>query len=107
MIETLTAQIQETSVNRIVRARDERGFVRTKIKSKGRDLLGLSHSPDGLRFFQLLKHLLFLTGIVPAQETIDKGCMHSCRRYRNAANVVCQVILGPKVGHRYDRPLTH
>ena len=28
MIETLAAQIQETSVNRIVRARDERGFVR-------------------------------------------------------------------------------
>ena len=28
MIETLAAQIQETSVNRIIRARDERGFVR-------------------------------------------------------------------------------
>src|ERR1700693_2424227 len=97
MIETLAAKIQETSVNRVVRARDERRFVRAKIKSKGGDLLGLSHSPNGLRFFQFFKHLLFFAGIVTVQETVDKWCMDSCRRNAIAANVVGQVILGHTV----------
>src|SRR5580700_9569096 len=47
--ESSAAQIQETSVNRIVRAGDEGRFVRAEIKNEGGDLLGLSHSPNGLR----------------------------------------------------------
>src|ERR1700733_7848715 len=103
----LAAQIQETSVNRIVRTRDERRFVRAKIKSKGSDLLGLSHSPDRLRFFQLLEHLLLSAGIVAMQKTIDKRSMDSCRRDAIAANVVGKVIPGHRICHRYDRALTH
>src|SRR6202453_3090505 len=73
----LAAQIEKTSVNRIVGTRDERCFFRAKIKSKGGDLIGLRHSSDGLRFFQLGKHRLFLTRIIAAQITIDKGRTHS------------------------------
>ena len=46
--QTLAAKVQETSINRVVRTRDERRFVRAKKQSKGGDLLRLSHSPDGL-----------------------------------------------------------
>src|SRR5580692_2394762 len=49
--EILAAKIQETSVNRIVRTRDEGCFVGAQKEGKGSDLFRLSHSPNRLRFF--------------------------------------------------------
>src|ERR1700680_3524562 len=104
---TLAAKVQETSVNRVVRTRDERRFVRAKKQSKGGNLLRLSHSPDGLRFFQPLKHLLFFAGIITAQKTIDKRGMDPCRRNAMAANVVGEVILRHRICHCDNGTLTH
>lgn len=62
----LAAESLEASVDGYVGTSDERRFVGAKIKGKSCNLLWLSHSADGLRFFELFKHLLLPTGVSAA-----------------------------------------
>src|ERR1700740_1297816 len=105
--ESLAAKVQKTSIDRIIGTCDEGGFVRAKIKCKGCNLLGLSHSADRLRFFEFLEHLLLAPRIIAVKITIDKGRVHSGWRDAIAADVVGQVVLSYRIGHGHNRTLAH
>src|ERR1700757_2014357 len=103
----LAAESLEASVDRNVGPGDERGFVGAKIEGKSRNLLWLSHSANGLRFFQLLKHLFLSSGISAVKIAVDKGRVYSCGRDAIAAYVMDEIVLSHGIGHGYNRALAH
>src|SRR6266404_4466246 len=103
----LSPEIEEPSVNRIIRPGDKRGFIGAQKQGERSDFLRFAHAADGLRCGQLLKHLLFSAGIVFLQVAVDERSMHAGRRNAVAADLVVQIILGDGIGHGDYRTLAH
>ena len=100
-------QIQKPSINGIIRSRNEPSRIRAQKQGQGSDLIRLRHSPDWLRLRKLLQHVLFVPGIVFADEAVDKWRMHASRRDAVAADIVSDVIPRDRVSHRQHCAFAH
>src|SRR5208282_373200 len=101
--EKLATKVEKSSVERVVDAGDEPGFVGAEIKSERGDFLRPSHAADWLGMRKLVEHFLLAAGIVLLEVAVDEGRVNPRRRNAIAANVRSEIVLGDGVGHRDDR----
>ena len=103
----LTAEIEESSVDRIIGSSDEGRLLGAEEQGQGGYFLRRSHSADGLRLFQLGKHLLLSSRVTALEKSIHEGSVYTRRRDAIATDVERQVVLRHRVGHRHYCPLAH
>src|SRR3569833_3571212 len=61
----------ESAVDRVVAAGDERGGVGAEEQREVRDLVGAPHAADGLRARQRLEHLRLAARVAAREEAVD------------------------------------
>src|SRR6266850_2389848 len=101
------AEVEPTSVDRIIHSRDERGFLGAQEKSQRGNFVWLSHPADGLCSGELCEHFLFLAWVIALQVAVDKRCVDSRRRNTIATDLMLKIVLGYRKRHRNHGTLAH
>src|SRR6266404_1253726 len=82
-------------------------MLRALEKRQGGYFLWCSHSADGLSRGELCEHVLFFAGIIAPKITVDERRVDSCGRNAVTTDLILQIILRHRIGHRDDGTFTH
>src|SRR5216684_3802745 len=102
-----SAEVQPTSVDRIIHSSDERGFLRAQEKSQRGNFVRLSHPADGLCSGELCEHFIFLAWVIALQVAVDERRVDSRRRDAIATDLVLKIVLGYRKRHRNHGTFAH
>jgi hypothetical protein len=75
----LGTQIEESAIERVIGAGNERSFIRAKKKGQCRNLPGFAHSSNRLRPGENAEHFRFVAGIISSQIVVYKRSMDASR----------------------------
>src|SRR6267143_3318016 len=103
----LVVEIEKTTVYRVVHSSDEGCFIGAQKKSKGGDFVRLRHPADWLCGGELCEHFLFLAWVTATEIAVDERRVDSSWRDAITADVILQIVLRDRIGHRDNGTFAH
>src|SRR5260370_2114292 len=102
-----SVKIEKPSVDRVVRAGNETGFVRTQEQGQGGHFPRVPHPAHWLRLGKSTKHFRFTSRIVSPQIVVHELRVDTGRRNAIAPNLVVEVIPGYRKSHGHNGTFAH